>query len=175
MSADDKAEIVETEIPTADVYQIRVVDGIVVGRARSNIAQPDCETVDLETYEAVADRIGRCRYEDGALSDYAPPAPPQAAPATVADYQFSGQAAAEGIITFAEAMAWTARGEIPPVLLDAVNQAVSDEERRGTVMLFLAGAKEYPRHHALTPILGPLLGKNDDAALDAFWIAAAAR
>lgn len=143
---------------------------------KANPAYPDSVVpISNEQWREMIDNSGHRRWDGKAVVEYVPPPPPPVVPAIVADYQFSGQAAAEGIISFEEAMAWTARGEIPAVLLAAVDQAVADQERRKAVLLFLAGAKDYPRHHPLTPILGPLLGKDDDAALDAFWIAAGAR
>lgn len=102
-------------------------------------------------------------------------------PAVVTDWQFAGQAAAQGIITRAAALAWVARGEVPAVLVSAVDAMVTDPDRHFAVMLFLSGSKEYPRQHPLTPMLAPLLGmadeqgNADEEALDEFWRSAGKR
>ncbi|MCJ2039850.1 hypothetical protein MKK55_13015 [Methylobacterium sp. J-059] len=67
------AELSEAQSPPAELLLIRLEGGIVTGRVRSNVEQPDCIVVDDAIYGAVADLIGRCRYEDGALSAYTPP------------------------------------------------------------------------------------------------------
>lgn len=149
--------------------------GVVKQCQSTNMQIPEMTEISQDDFDRLMPSPGLFKYLGGVFSDYAPPPLPPAIPAIVTDYQFAGQAEAEGIITFEEALAWTARGDIPKVLLDAVNEAVPDQERRKSVLLFLAGSKEYPRNHPLTPVLGSLLGKNDDAALDAFWVAASAR
>ena len=48
----------------------------------------------------------------------------------VMNYQFAGQAAAEGIISDDDAMAWAARGEVPSKLIEAVKEKVTDPDRQ---------------------------------------------
>ncbi|WP_345820093.1 hypothetical protein ABC766_29310 [Methylobacterium fujisawaense] len=94
---------------------------------------------------------------------------------SVRDYQFAGQAAAEGIISDDDAMAWVANGKTPQKLIDAVTASVPDPDRRKRVLLFLAGTTIFPRNHELTPILAASFGKDTGAKLDAFFQAASDR
>ncbi|MBB3905579.1 hypothetical protein GGR33_005119 [Methylobacterium brachythecii] len=68
------------DLSAPEHLQLRLEDGIVTGRFRSNIEQPDCISVEPEIFEAVADRMGRCKYVGGVLSDYEPLAPPVVVP-----------------------------------------------------------------------------------------------
>jgi hypothetical protein len=95
--------------------------------------------------------------------------------AGVADYQFAGQAASEGIITADEAMAWVATGKTPQTLIGAVKVAITDPDRQSRVLLFLAGTTVFPRYHELTPLLAGTFGKDTPEKLDAFFAAAAKR
>lgn len=101
------------------------------------------------------------------------PPPPQVQ--SVKDYQFAGQAAAEGIISDDDAMKWVAQGITPQVLIDAVTASVTDPDRRKRVLLFLAGTTAFPRNHELTPLLAASFGKDTPAKLDAFFYAASLR
>lgn len=104
---------------------------------------------------------------------------PAPVPDSVADYQFAGQAAAEGIIDYDAAKAWAGPGTVPQVLLDAVDGLLAagqiDADRHSRVILFLMGTKDFPRHHDLTPILAASFGKDTPAKLDAFFVAASQR
>jgi len=104
----------------------------------------------------------------------APPPPPEPVPSEVADWQFAGQAAAEGIITRDEALAWAARGAVPKTLDDAVAAAIPDADALFDVRMLLAGAKSYLRTNPLVPLLGQVFGK-DATGLDQFWRDAAKR
>lgn len=112
------------------------------------------------TYDPIAKTLG-------------PPAPDPVL--SVKDYQFAGQAAAEGIISSDDALQWVTVGKVPQVLIDAVKANVTDPERQGRVLLFLAGTTIYPRNHELTPILAASFGKDTPEKLDAFFAAAAKR
>ena len=98
----------------------------------------------------------------------APGPEPEPVPESVTDYQFAWQASAEGIITRDEALAWTARGEVPATLQAAVNRAVPDPDERFGVQMLLVGAKTYQRQNSLVPLLGAVFNK-DAAGLDQFW------
>lgn len=93
----------------------------------------------------------------------------------VADYQFAGQAAAEGIISDQDALDWVTIGRTPQKLIDAVTASVTDAERRKRVILFLAGTTNFPRFHELTPLLAASFGKDTPAKVDAFFAAASKR
>lgn len=103
-----------------------------------------------------------------------PPQPPAPVPSEVADWQFAGQAAIEGIITRDEALAWAARGEVPATLDGAVASAIPDADALFQVRMLLSGAKSYLRDNPLVPLLGQVFGK-DAAGLDQFWRDAAKR
>jgi hypothetical protein len=91
---------------------------------------------------------------------------------SVRDYQFAGQAAAEGIISEKEADDWITVGTVPQKLIDAVTQKVTDADRQKRVLRFLKGTTVYPRDHELTPVLAASFGKDTPAKLDAFFLAA---
>lgn len=93
----------------------------------------------------------------------------------VRDFQFAGQANAEGIITDQEADDWVATGVVPEKLVTAVKAAVTDPERQRRVILFLKGTTSFPRFHELTPLLAASFGKNTPELLDAFFLAASKR
>lgn len=61
--------------------------GVVVGRGASNASQTGAIEVTREIFDATAGRVGACRYTDGALESYAPPAP-SAPPPTVTGNQW---------------------------------------------------------------------------------------
>jgi hypothetical protein len=95
---------------------------------------------------------------------------------SVKDYQFAGQAYAEGIIDFEAAKGWTGAGVVPKNLLEVVEQFLADDpERRDRVILFLMGTKEFPRNHELTPLLAASFGKDTPDKVDAFFEAASKR
>ncbi len=96
-------------------------------------------------------------------------------PATVWDWQFAGEAAAEGIITTQEALDWVGAGHVPASLVAAVDAAVTDPDAHARVVLFLTGASQFPRAHPLTAVLGAAFGKDTPDKLDAFFAAAGAR
>jgi hypothetical protein len=116
-------------------------------------------------------------YHPDSLSFSGVAGPPQAPEPdlTVKDYQFAGQAAAEGIITDDAAMAWVATGKTPDRLIEAVKQAVPDPDRQKRVLLFLAGTTTFPLSHELTPILAASFGKNTPELVKAFFLAASQR
>jgi hypothetical protein len=94
---------------------------------------------------------------------------------SVRDYQFAGQAAAEGIIDDDAAMQWVTVGTTPQKLIDTVKEKVTDPDRQKRVLLFLAGTTVFPRFHELTPILAASFGKVTTEKLDAFFLAASQR
>ncbi|MFB0490178.1 hypothetical protein ABIE45_002764 [Methylobacterium sp. OAE515] len=107
---------------------------------------------------------------DPAALTFSPPPPPQVL--SVKDYQFAGEAATRGIISNDDAMAWVGQGKIPQSLIAAVQQSVTDPERKTRVLLFLAGTTIFPRNHELTPILAASFGITTPDALDAFFASA---
>lgn len=110
---------------------------------------------------------------DAASATFSPPPPPKVV--SVADYQFAGQAAAQGIISDDDAMGWVGAGKTPQVLIDAVKATVTDPDRQKRVLLFLAGTTVFPRKHELTPVLAASFGITTPDALDAFFLAASQR
>ena len=94
---------------------------------------------------------------------------------SVQDYQFAGQANAEGILTDEETDDWVGAGIVPQSLVDAVKRLVTDNERQRRVLLFLRGTKSFPRFHELTPLLAASFGKDTPEKVDAFFNAAAKR
>lgn len=94
---------------------------------------------------------------------------------SVRDYQFAGQASAEGIISDDAAMAWVATGKTPDTLIEAVKAKVTDPDRQKRVLLFLAGTTIFPRMHELTPLLAASFGKDTPEKVDAFFRAASQR
>jgi hypothetical protein len=93
----------------------------------------------------------------------------------VRDYQFAGQANAEGIIDDEETDAWITVGTVPQKLIDAVKAQNLGDDRERRVLLFLKGTTTYPRNHELTPILAASFGKNTTALLDKFFLDASKR
>jgi hypothetical protein len=110
---------------------------------------------------------------DPVAKTFGPMPPPKVF--SVSDYQFAGQAAADGFITQSEAMDWVARGVIPPSLVADVQQNIADPDRQQRVLLFLAGTTAFPRYHELTPVLATAFGITTSADLDAFFTAASKR
>lgn len=96
------------------------------------------------------------------------PVLPEPVPSEVADWQFAGQAAVEGIITQQEALDWAGSGKVPQVLWTAVDGAIKDPDQHFQVSMLLVGAKSYLRANPLVPLLGAVLNK-DAAGLDQFW------
>jgi hypothetical protein len=94
---------------------------------------------------------------------------------SVRDYQFAGQANAEGIIDDQETDDWVATGVVPQKLVDAVKAQNLGTERERRVLLFLRGTTVFPRYHELTPLLAASFGKNKPELLDAFFLAASKR
>jgi len=137
-------------------------------------ALPEPDAPPVGKVEAGRIPVGEDRPEWQVTYTDAPPPAPEPVPNEVADWQFAGQAAEEGIITRAEALAWAARGEVPKTLDDAVAQAVPDPDALFNIRLLLAGAKSYLRTNPLVPLLGQVFGK-DAAGLDQFWRDAAKR
>lgn len=98
-----------------------------------------------------------------------PPLPPSV-PEIISDRQFAQQLAVLGTITWEEAIAWAARGDLPPAMEAAV--AALPEEQRNPARMLLSSATTYERSHPMTSTLGAMLGY-DDEDLDAMWRAAA--
>lgn len=94
---------------------------------------------------------------------------------SVQDYQFAGQANAEGILNDEETDNWVGSGVIPESLVTAVKTMVTDAERQRRVLLFLKGTKAFPRYHELTPVLAALFGKDTPEKIDEFFYAASKR
>lgn len=94
---------------------------------------------------------------------------------SVRDYQFAGQANAEGIIDDQETDDWVATGVVPDKLVQAVKEQNLGAERERRVLLFLRGTTVYPRFHELTPLLAASFGKDTPEKLDAFFRSASQR
>lgn len=97
-----------------------------------------------------------------------PPPPPTIYP--ISDRQFFQQAAIDGYISQAEALAAVQTGLIPGSLQAIVDQ-ISDPDERFNAQMILSGATTFTRGHPLTNQIGTAMGKTP-AELDAFFIAA---
>lgn len=93
-------------------------------------------------------------------------------PDSVADYQFAGEAEARSIITAAECDAWVGRGEVPDALARNVEHLIDDPETRRRVLLFLKGAKQFPRQHPNTVALAAMFGLTKAEQVDDFFTCA---
>ncbi|KQQ13790.1 hypothetical protein ASF59_20100 [Methylobacterium sp. Leaf121] len=98
---------------------------------------------------------------------------------SISDRQFAQALALSGTITEAEALAWTARGELPEAMEAALSLIPEADGLRFGARMMLAGATTFERGHPLTDQLGGLLtnpatgSPYDAAALDALWSHAA--
>ncbi|KQQ31494.1 hypothetical protein ASF53_01995 [Methylobacterium sp. Leaf123] len=108
-------------------------------------------------------------------------APLWTAPANaISDRQFAQALALAGTISEAEALAWTARGDLPAAMEAALVKIPEAGGHRFGARMMLAGATSFERDHPLTDQLGGLLTNPatgqpyDAAALDALWSRAAA-
>lgn len=97
------------------------------------------------------------------------PLPPLVDP--ISDRQFYQQAAVDGYITQAEALAAVQTGTIPSTLLAMVATLPSDQQFGATMLL--AGATQFYRQHPMTLAFMALRGMTSDQG-DAFWRAAGA-
>lgn len=97
---------------------------------------------------------------------YAPP-PPQ----TISDRQFFQQAAIDGLITQAEALAAVQTGTIP-ASLQAIVDGIADADQRFAATMLLAGATVFERYHPLTEAVGAAFGWTS-AQIDTFFTQAA--
>jgi hypothetical protein len=104
-------------------------------------------------------------YEVAAATASLPPVP-----SSISDRQFAQQLAILGMITEGEALAWAARGDLPPAL-DTAIEALPGIERFAARML-LSAATSYERAHPLVAQLGEVMGY-DAAGLDDLWRKAA--
>lgn len=96
-------------------------------------------------------------------------------PESVEDYQFAGEAEARGIITASECDAWVGHGEVPAVLARNVARLIDDPETRRRVILFLKGAKQFPRQHPNTIALAAMFGLTEAGQVDDFFTCAKRR
>lgn len=100
-----------------------------------------------------------------AIAPFELPAPP--VPFSVTDRQFAQALAETGKITWPEAQAWGARGEIPAALSQAVD-AIEDETDRNRALMFLGSAQTFERHHPMTTTLAASM-EWTDSELDDLW------
>jgi hypothetical protein len=154
-------------------------NGIVQGVYRGVVNTPGpggfrlIEIEDLDPDDPVPHKLYEQRVFDPATLTIGDPwKPPIIA---VSDYQFAGQANAEGIITDKETDDWVGSGIVPESLVEAVKKAVTDPERQRRVILFLKGTKAFPQFHELTPLLAAIFKKDTPEKLAAFFLAASKR
>jgi hypothetical protein len=107
------------------------------------------------------------QYWDGSQWVSPPPYVPD-----VSDRQFFQQAAILGIITQAEALAAVKVGAIPASLQAIVN-AIPDEEQKFAADMMLSGATIFQRAHPMTEAIGAAYGWTSQQ-IDEFFIAASA-
>lgn len=96
-----------------------------------------------------------------------PPEPPRPVPFVISDRQFAQGLANRGIIAKAEALAFVQTGTIPAAL-QAIVDAIADEDERFAAELLISGATSFQRQHPLTDAIGAAYGWNAEA-IDAFW------
>lgn len=101
----------------------------------------------------------------------APPVDENNVPVAVSDRQFAQALAETGRITWEEARAWGARGELPAQIIEAVDQ-IEDQMTRNRALMFLEAATSFERHHPMTETLAAAMGW-DKAQLDGLWLFAA--
>lgn len=99
-----------------------------------------------------------------------PPAPPPTMP-IISDRQFFQQAAIDGIITQAEALAAVKTGEVP-VVLQTIVDGIPDDTERFAAQMLLSGATTFNRNHPLTEAVGQSLGWSAQQ-IDNFFLSAA--
>lgn len=99
-----------------------------------------------------------------------PPAPAATIP-IISDRQFFQQAAIEGIITEAEALAAVKTGDIP-VVLQSIVDSISDDAQRFAAQMLLSGATTFERNHPLTEAVGQSLGWTNQQ-IENFFLSAA--
>ncbi|GLS45171.1 hypothetical protein [Methylobacterium brachythecii] len=168
MSLDDTsvADALAGELPALEHLQLRLEDGIVTGRFRSNVEQPDCLSVEPEIYEAVADRMGRCKYEGGELSDYEPPPPPPPPLPAITDRQFGEGLWREKLISFDEYLAFVGPGTVPPPLLAIINTLPDDDTGNPTprkvALGLVTGAQTYAFDNSLVDVVRQAQGWTED-------------
>lgn len=98
--------------------------------------------------------------------------PPPPVIQDVSDRQFFQQAAVQGIITQAEALAAVQTGTIPAVL-QAVVDGIEDAGEKFAAQMILSGATIFQRNAPLTASLGAAFGWMPEQ-IDAFFLAASA-
>lgn len=166
------ATLSATGLPTA-FYNDDIYPAAEDGSRNAAIPAAAVEITEAQWKEFITNPGAR-RWDGSAVQPYTPPVAVMV-PSSVYDYQFAGQAAAEGIITDDDAMKWVAQGITPQKLIDAVTANVTDPDRQKRVLLFLAGTTMFPRNHELTPLLAASFGKDTPDKLDAFFVAAGKR
>lgn len=148
----------------------RLADGVEIAWWSSLPARIEIKEAQLVLFGARAD------FNDGAYRivarerEAADPVAP--VPATVSDRQFAHALKNAGVITHAEAMAFVQTGTIPAAL-QAMIDAIEDQQRREDTELLLAGATVFERGHPMTEALRVGMGKTA-AEVDDLWRAAAA-
>jgi hypothetical protein len=110
-------------------------------------------------------------YDGHVLEAWEMEEPPPSVPEEISDRQFFQQAAVQGIITQAEALAAVQTGTIPSALQTIVDGIVDANERFAAQMI-LSGATAFRRSHPLTASLGAAFSWTPEQ-IDAFFIAAA--
>lgn len=102
-----------------------------------------------------------------------PPEPPPVPPApqlVISDRQFFQQAAIEGYISKADALAAVQTGFIPGPLQAIVDQ-IADADEKFAAQMLLSGATIFYREHWLTDQIGLAMGMTPEQ-IDAFFTAA---
>lgn len=115
-------------------------------------------------------KTGPVRVERVAVfEDIPPPSPPE----EISDRQFAHQLAIAGVITQAEALDFVKTGTIPAAL-QAIVDAIADDDARFDAEMFISGATIFKRNHPLTIAIGSAYGWTSEQ-MDTFWFAASAR
>lgn len=94
-------------------------------------------------------------------------APPPAVPATISDRQFAQVLAMDGLITEEEAISWVKVGTVP-TQLQALVDAIPDNETKFAANMLLGGATEFNRDHPMVAQLGAGL-QMTEAQIDDIW------
>lgn len=133
--------------------------------------QPDIIFLD----EPINYRVHKVNVDTLAIEPYTPPPPPPpppqpevfVPPMIISDRQFFQQAAIDGYITQADALAAVQTGFIPLPLQSIVDQIVDPNEQFAAEML-LSGATTIYRDHPLVAQIGAAFGMTSDQ-IDTFF------
>ncbi|MEI4485589.1 hypothetical protein V8J36_05260 [Frigidibacter sp. MR17.14] len=153
---------------------VRIENGVVVqswldvDSLDALAAKYDLGGTEFETVDAVP---GQVRQGDGSFAWPEPSAEVLRAGMVLTDLQFAMVSAATGVMTFAEAEAWVARGELPALAVAAISALPEDQQPYARIRF--AGARVLARLDPFIPALQAAASLTDEQ-VDALFIDGAA-